>query len=96
MGIQLHGAPHNVGALNKAAGKQLHIVHRVKQLAVGGLKAVDLRQGAGEDHAHGVGHIVALQGVHNGLRLHSAGTFDMHIFVQLPGNRALVLFLLWQ
>ena len=34
-----------------------------EQLPVGGLEAVDLRNGPGDDDAHGIGHVVGLQRV---------------------------------
>ena len=37
---------------------------------MGGLEAVDLRNGPGDDDAHGVGHVVGLQGVGDGLLHH--------------------------
>ena len=78
MGIQLHGLPHNVGRLCARAREQSHFVHGVQQLPVRGLKSVDLRNGAGDDHAHGVGHIVQLQRVADGL-LHHLGVQPLHI-----------------
>ena len=60
VGVELHGRADHVGGLGAACAEQLHLVHGVQQLPVGGLEAVDLRNGAGDDDAHGVGHIVDL------------------------------------
>ena len=67
MGIQAHGLAHDVGGLGAVPRQQAHLVHGVQELAVGGLEAVDLRDGPGDDHAHGVGHIVLVQGRGDGL-----------------------------
>ena len=61
VGVQAHGLPHDIGAFGARARKQAHLVHGVKQFAVGGLKAVYLRDRAGDDDAHGVGHKVFLE-----------------------------------
>ena len=70
VGIELHGGPHHIGGLGAAPAQQLHLVHGVQQLAVGGLEAVDLRDGPGDDDRHGVGHIVELQRLGDGLFQH--------------------------
>ena len=70
VGIELHGGAHHVGALGAGAREQLHLVHGVQQLAVAGLEAVDFRDGPGDDHRHGVGHVVQLQGLGDGLLQH--------------------------
>ena len=50
---------------------------------MGGLEAVDLRDGPGDDDGHGVGHIVDLQGVRDGLlqglahKPHHVGGIDL-------------------
>ena len=67
VGVELHGLAHDVRALRARARQQAHLVHGVEELAVGGLEAVDLRDGAGDDDAHGVGHVVLLQRVGDGL-----------------------------
>ena len=72
VGIQAHGLAHDVGGLGAAAGKQSHLVHGVQQLAVGGLEPVDLRDGPGDDDAHGIGHIVGFQRAGNGIFQHAA------------------------
>ena len=48
----------------------MHLVHGVQQLPVGGLEAVDLRDGTGYDDRHGVGHIVDFQSLSDGLFQH--------------------------
>ena len=72
VGVQTHGLPHDVGGLGAAAGEQPHFIHGIQQLPVGGLEAVDLRNGPGDDDAHGVGHIVEFQRVGDGLLHHRA------------------------
>ncbi len=70
VGIQAHGLAHDVGGLRPRSRQQAHLVHGVQQLAVGGLEPVDLRDGPGDDDAHGVGHVVGLQRVGDGLFHH--------------------------
>ena len=53
--------PTMLARLGAAPRQQAHFIHGVQELAVGGLEAVDLRNGAGDDDAHGVGHIVLVQ-----------------------------------
>ena len=72
MGVQVHGAAHDVGRLGACALEQPHLVHGVQQLAVRRLKAVDLRQSAADDDAHGVRHIVGFQRAGNGILQHAA------------------------
>ena len=67
VGVELHGLADDVGALGARAGQKPHLVHGVQKFPVGGLEAVDLRDGAGDDDAHGVGHVVLFQGVGDGL-----------------------------
>ena len=59
--VELHGLPHDVGALLALALEQTHLVHGVEQLAVRGLKAVDLGERTRDVDAHGVGHVVDLE-----------------------------------
>ncbi len=70
MRIQLHGLAHNVGALLARTIKQAHLVHGVKEFAVRGLKAVNLGECARDVGAHGVGHVVGLERVGDGLLDH--------------------------
>ena len=72
VGIEVHGAAHDVGGLGAGPLEQAHAVHRVQQLAVGGFEAVDLRQSAGDDDTHGVGHVVGLQRAGDGVFQHAA------------------------
>ena len=73
MGVQVHGAAHDVGRLGACALEQAHLVHGVQQLAVRRFEAVDLRQCAADDDAHGVGHIVGFQRAGDGVLQHTAG-----------------------
>ena len=70
VGVELHGLAHDVGALGACPGQKAHFEHGVQELPVGGLEAVDLRNGAGDDDAHGVGHVVGLQRLGDGLLQH--------------------------
>ena len=79
----MHGAAHNVGAFRASALQQAHAVHGVQQLAVGGLKAVDLGQSAAHDHAHGIGHIIFFQRFGNGRLQHHTGVQYLHPVAQL-------------
>ena len=72
VGIQVHGAAHDVGRLGAGALEQTHLVHGVQQLAVRRLETIDLRQRAADDDAHGVGHIVGFQRAGNGIFQHAA------------------------
>ena len=72
VGVQAHGLAHDVGGLGAAAGEKPHLVHGIQELAVSGLEAVDLRNGTGDDNAHGVGHIVFVQRSGDGLIHHRA------------------------
>ena len=67
VGIQLHGLAHNVGRLGALAGKQTHFVHGIEQFPVRGLEAVNLRNGSGHNNGHGIGHVVKLQRLGDGL-----------------------------
>ena len=70
VGVELHGSAHHVGALGALAPQELHLVHGIQQLPVTGLEAVDLWDSSADDDAHGVGHIVDLQGLGDGLFQH--------------------------
>ena len=65
MRVEFHGRAHNICRFCAVAAQQAHIVHRIKQLAVGGLKAVNLRDRARNNYAHCIGHIVFAQRVRN-------------------------------
>ena len=93
VGIQAHGLAHDVGGLRPRSRQQTHFIHGVEQLAVGGLEAVDLRDGAGDDDAHGVGHIVGLQRVGDGLLHHRRPeAHDVGVIGWMPGSFRLLLF----
>ena len=70
VGVQSHGLAHDVGGLGPSPRQKPHLVHGVEELSVGGFEAVDLRDGPGNDDAHGVGHIVEFQRVGDGLLHH--------------------------
>ena len=70
MGVEAHGLAHDVGGLGPGSGKEAHFIHGVEQLPVGGLEAVDLRNGPGEDDGHGVGHEIGFQGIGDRLLQH--------------------------
>ena len=93
VGIQTHGLAHDVGGLRPRSRQQTHFIHGVEQLAVGGLEAVDLRDGPGDDDAHGVGHIVGLQRVGDGLLHHRRPeAHDVGVIGWMPGSFRLLLF----
>ena len=87
VGVQVHGAAHDVGRLGAGTLQQPHAVHGVQQLAVGGLEAIDLGQGAGDDDAHRVGHIVGLQRAGDGIFQHTARVQDLNAVAQLRADR---------
>ena len=61
VGIQAHGLAHNIGAFGPAAVEQAHFIHGIQKLAVRRFEAVDLRDRAGHNHTHGIGHIIRFQ-----------------------------------
>ena len=65
--VELHGLAHDVGALLALALEQTHLVHGVEQLAMRGLKAINLGECARDVDAHGVGHVVDLERLRNRL-----------------------------
>mgnify|MGYP000665374680 CR=1 FL=1 len=73
VGVQVHGAAHDVRRLGAGTLQQPHAVHGVQQLAVRRFEAVDLWQRAADDDAHGVGHIVGFQRAGDGVLQHTAG-----------------------
>ena len=87
VGVQVHGAAHDVGGFGAGPLEQAHAVHRVQQFAVGGFEAVDLRQSAGDDDAHRIGHIVGLQRAGDGVFQHTARIQDLNAVAQLRADR---------
>ena len=87
VGVQVHGAAHDVGRLGACALEQAHLVHGVQQLAVRRLEAVDLRQRAADDDAHGVGHIVGFQRAGDGVLQHAACVQNFNAVAQLRAHR---------
>ena len=65
--IELHGLADDIRGFGAVAVQQTHFIHGIEQLAVGRLEAVDLRNGARHDNAHGVGHIVLAQRIRDAL-----------------------------
>ena len=49
MRIQFHGLSNYICAFGTSSGKETHFIHRIQQLPVGGLEAVNLRNGPGHD-----------------------------------------------
>ena len=92
VGVQVHRAAHDVGTFGAHAFQQAHGVHRVQQLAVRRFEPVDLRQGAGYDDAHRVGHIVGFEGLGDGGLDDLTGGEDLHIIAQLGARRRCFLF----
>ena len=67
VGIELHRCADDVGGLRAVALQQAHRIHHKQELAVGGLEAVDLRDGTRNDDAHCIGHKVPFQRVADAL-----------------------------
>ena len=61
VGVQAHRLSDDVRALRARAGEKPHLVHRIEELSVRGLEAVDLRDGARDNDGHRVGHVVRFQ-----------------------------------
>ena len=70
VGVQTHRLSDDVGGFCASAAQQVHLIHRVQQLPVAGLEAVNLRDCAGDNDAHGVRHVVLLQRFGDGLGDH--------------------------
>ena len=67
VGIQPHGLAHDIGRLGAPAVQKPHFIHGIEELSMGGLEAVDFRDGPGDNDRHGIGHVVQFQGVTDGL-----------------------------
>ena len=67
VGVQPHGLTHDIRRLGSATVQKAHFIHGIKELPVGRLEAVNLRNGPGYNHRHGIGHIVDFQSFGNGL-----------------------------
>jgi len=72
VGVQAHGLADNIGGFRPSTGEQTHFVHGVQQLAVRRLEAIDLRNCPGNDHRHGIGHVVHVKRLCNRLIDHRA------------------------
>ena len=94
VGVQAHGLAHDVGGLGARSREEAHFVHGIEELPVGGLEAVDLRDGPGDDDAHGVGHVVGFQGVGDGL-LDDSGVEAQDVGAAGLGLAGVGCFLLW-
>ena len=92
VGVQVHGAAHDVGAFGAGAFQQAHAVHGIQQFAVGGLEAVNFRQRAGNNNAHGVRHVVCFQCIGNGAFDDLTGREDLDVIAQLRAGRGGFLF----
>ena len=92
VGVEVHGAAHDIGRLGAGALDEAHLIHRIQQLAVGGLEAVDLRQGAADDDTHSVGHIVRFQRAGDGVFQHAASVQYFDALAQLGADRLQGLF----
>ena len=92
VGVQVHGAAHDVGAFGAGAFQQAHAVHGIQQFAVGGLEAVNFRQRAGNNNAHGVRHVVCFQRIGNGAFDDLTGREDLDVIAQLRAGRGGFLF----
>ena len=94
VGVVAHGGAHDVGAFGARSGEKAHLIHAVEQLAVAGLEAVDLGDGARDDHAHGVGHEIALERFRDGLlHHHRAQAEDFHLLGRCTVRYGLFLLL---
>ena len=80
--VELHGRAHDVRGFHPLCTEQIHLVHRIQELAVRGLETVDLRNGARHDNAHRIGHIVGAQRVGDRLRLDLTGARDVGVVRQ--------------
>ena len=78
VGVEAHGLADDVGGFCPRAGQKAHFVHRIQELAVRRLEAVDLRDGARDDDRHGVGHVVRLERIADGL-LHGRAAQPLHL-----------------
>ena len=83
--VELHGRADDVRGLGAVSLEQSHLVHREQQLAVRGLEAVDLGDGAREDDAHRIGHEVLADGGDDRLLHHLARAVDDAVY--LGGRR---------
>ena len=92
VGVEVHGAAHDIGRLGAGALDEAHLIHRIQQLAVGGLETVDLRQGAADDDTHSVGHIVRFQRAGDGVFQHAASVQYFDALAQLGTDRLQGLF----
>ena len=74
--VQLHRLADNIGALGTGGTEQPHFIHGKEQLPVRRLETVNLRDGARQNNAHGVGHIVLFQRIGDPLLHHLSGVLD--------------------
>ncbi len=93
VGVEPHGLPHDVGGFGPSAAQKAHFIHGIEQFAVGRLEPVDLRDGAADDHAHGVGHEVGVQRFGDDL-IHHGAAQSHHVGVVHTAGWLFFLFLL--
>lgn len=63
MWIQFHRLTNDIGGFRAGAGLQAHFIHRVQQFPMRRLKPIYFRDGAGNDDAHRIWHIILLERV---------------------------------
>ena len=78
--IEAHRLADDVRGFGASAGQEAHFIHGIQQLPVRGLEAVDLRDGAGNNDRHGVGHVVRFQRLTDRL-LHGRAVQPLHLRV---------------
>ena len=80
--VELHGLSHDIRTFGTRSGQKSHFVHREKELAVRGLESVDLGDGARDDDAHHVRHIVLFDRLGNRL-INNGRVYDFFLLFLL-------------
>ena len=93
VGVEAHCLPDDVRRLRAPAREQAHFIHRVEQLAVRRLEAVDFGDGARDDDAHGIGHVVRVERLGDCLIDHRAAQTH-HIRIRRPMDGTFFCFFL--
>ena len=78
--VQSHRLADNVRRFRPGSREKPHFVHRIQQLSVRRLKAVNFRNRARDDDRHRVGHVVLLKRLADGL-LHHLRPQSLHVRV---------------